>query len=79
MSQVSDVVHVLPSLQVVPAGFGAYEQAPVDGTHVLTVHCVAPELQSTGCAPTQVPALLHVSDVVQALPSLQAVPAGFGA
>ena len=45
----------------------------MDGTQLPTVHCVAPELQSTGDPATHAPAW-HVSPSVHALPSLQAVP-----
>jgi hypothetical protein len=75
---VSDCVHALASLHVVPLTFAGFEQAPVAGLQVPAVWHWSCAAQVTGFAPVQVPAW-HVSDWVQALPSLHEVPAAFGA
>jgi hypothetical protein len=74
---VSLCVHALPSLHAVPLGFGGFEQLPVPGSHVPTSWHWSDAVQVTGLAPTHAPAW-HVSLCVQALPSLHAVPLGFG-
>jgi hypothetical protein len=76
--QVSTVVQALPSLQVVPLGAGVWaEHTPVDVSQVPgTLQVVA--VQTTGAPPVHVPRPLQMSVVVQALPSLQEVPAGAG-
>ena len=73
--QVSDWVHALPSLQVVPSGAAGFEQAPVDELHVPARWHWSLAEQTTWLLPVQTPER-QVSDWVQALPSLQAVPSG---
>jgi hypothetical protein len=74
----SDCVQAFPSLHVVPLGFGTPPvQLPVAGSHVPPSRHAVPA-QSTALPPVQEP-FWHVSNMVQALPSLQAVPFGFGA
>jgi hypothetical protein len=72
--QTSPVVHLTPSSQLVPFGFGVPPpQRPVAGLQVpASVQAPAP-VQETGLLPTQVPAV-HLSVWVQALPSLQVEP-----
>jgi hypothetical protein len=67
----------LPSLHAAPSAFAGFEHVPVAVSHVPAiwhwseaVHVIAD--------PVHVPAW-HVSDVVQAFPSLQTVPFIFGA
>jgi hypothetical protein len=72
-TQVSVWVQALPSLQAVPSALLGLEQTPVDVLHVPAVWHWSRAVQVTGLAPVQVPAT-QVSDWVQALPSLQAVP-----
>src|SRR5438552_3285026 len=74
--QVSAVVHALPSLQAVPLATGGFEQAPVSGLQVPTVWHWSGAGQTTA-VPWQTPPW-QLSAVVQALPSLHAVPFGAG-
>jgi len=74
--QVSAVVHALPSLQAVPLATGGFEQAPVSGLQVPAVWHWSGAGQTTA-VPWQPPPW-QLSAVVQALPSLQAVPFGAG-
>ena len=70
--QVSDCVHALPSLQVVPFGFGAAEHVPFDGLQVPVLQASLSEEQSIGVPDTQVSVvILHVSTPLQGFPSLQ--------
>src|SRR5215813_9370574 len=69
-------VQALPSLQLVPSAFAGFEQVPVCGSQVPALWHWSVAVQVTGFAPTQVPAWQE-SLWVQALPSLQLVPAGF--
>jgi hypothetical protein len=55
-------------------GMTGLEHAPVVGSHVPAVWHMSSAVQVTG-VPAQVPSL-HVSPVVQGLPSLQLVPLG---
>jgi hypothetical protein len=71
--QTSADVQALPSSQVVPFGCAGFEQAPVPGSQAPCVWQASGAGQTTGLAPTQLPAR-QASTVVQALPSLQAVP-----
>src|SRR5438094_63744 len=74
-SHVSAVVHTLPSLHAVPSGLAGFEHVPVAGSQLPTSwHCSA-AVQPTGLLPVHLPAS-QVSALVQALPSLQAVPLG---
>jgi hypothetical protein len=78
-SQVSVLVHALPSLQLSPSGRAGFEQTPVAGLHVPAVWHWSGAGQTTGSVPVQTPAW-QVSVLVHALPSLQAAPserAGF--
>src|SRR5438093_10620423 len=74
--QVSAVVHALPSLQAVPLATGGFEQAPVSGLQVPAVWHWSGAGQTTA-VPWQPPPW-QLSAVVQALPSLLAVPLGGG-
>ena len=72
--QVSDRVHELASLQLVPFGAAGFEQTPLEGLHVpATWH--GPLAAQTTALPPHVPDW-QVSPLVQRLPSLQAVPFG---
>jgi hypothetical protein len=73
--QLSVCVQAFPSLQLVPSGAGALEQAPVVGLHVPAVWHSPAAGQVTGLDPLQVPAW-QVSVCVHVFPSLQAVPLG---
>src|SRR5215831_5902036 len=76
--QVSPVVQALLSLQVVPFGAAGFEQMPVAGAHVPATWHWSDAVQTVAVPPVQAPAW-QASPVVQALPSLQAVPlAAFG-
>src|SRR3989442_502597 len=74
-SQVSVVVHALPSSQVVPFGLAGVEQIPVAGLQL-----PASWPWSWGAHPSGAPAApapaSQVSVVVHALPSSQVVPFG---
>jgi hypothetical protein len=75
-SQVSPVVQALPSLHSVPLVAAGFEHVPLVGSQVpATWHSSSAE-QVTG-VPPQTP-LAQLSPVVQALPSLHAVPLGAG-
>src|SRR5262245_29021819 len=63
--------------QVVPAGWGGFEQAPLDGSQAPAWWHESVALQTTGLEPAQMP-LWQVSVWVQALPSLHALPSVFG-
>jgi len=69
---VSPLVQALPSLQAVPSGSGVTEH-PVAGLHATEWQASAPG--QTTVVPEQAPAW-QASLLVQALPSLQAVPSG---
>ena len=71
--QVSLWVQALPSLQAEPSALLGLLQVPLAGSQVPAVWHWSCALQVTGLAPLHVPAW-HVSDCVQALPSLQAAP-----
>jgi len=73
---VSVIVHALPSLQTAPSGLAGLEQTPVDGLQTPAAWHWSDAAQTTGLAPVHVPAW-QVSLVVQALPSLHALPFGF--
>ena len=75
LRQASVGVQALPSLQGVPSGLAGFEQAPVAGLQTPTSWQTSCAEQTTGLAPTQEPPW-QVSLVVQAFPSLQAVPLG---
>jgi hypothetical protein len=75
--QTSAPLQTFPSEQLVPAGTGVCVIAPVDGLHVSTVHGF-PSSTATGVPALQLPAPSHVSLIVQAFPSLHAVPATAG-
>ena len=70
---VSDCVHALPSLQIVPFAATGFEHWPVAGLHVPAVWHWSCAAHVTGLPPVQTPAW-HVSLCVHALPSLHAVP-----
>src|SRR5437870_1034018 len=74
--QVSPVVKVLPSLQAVPLATGGFEQVPISGLQVPAVWHWSGAGQTTA-VPWQTPPW-QLSAVVQALPSLHAVPFGAG-
>jgi hypothetical protein len=69
-------VHPLPSLQAEPFGFAGSEHAPVVGSQTPGAWHWSSALQATGAPGLQVP-VLHVSDVVQPLPSSHAEPSAF--
>jgi hypothetical protein len=71
--QRSGVVHGLPSSQAVPSGRTGLEHAPVAGLQVPAEWQPSAAAHTTGFAPVQTP-LWQLSERVQALPSLQAVP-----
>ena len=75
LRQTSVVVQALPSLQPVPSGLFGLKQAPVAGLQTPASWQASPPPHTTGLPPTQAPAW-QASLVVQALPSLQAVPLG---
>src|SRR5258706_13297540 len=52
----STFVHALPSLHIVPSGFGALEQAPVVGSQTPAVWQASPAEQTTGVPAVQTPA-----------------------
>jgi hypothetical protein len=66
-------VQALPSSHVLPLVFAGFEHRPVAGLQVPAVWHWSTAAQVTGLAPVQVPAW-QVSDCVQALPSLHALP-----
>src|SRR5207245_2396302 len=70
---VSVCVQASPSLQLVPSALLGLEQVPLAGSQVPTSWHWSRAVQTTGFAPTQVPAWQE-SLWVQASPSLQAVP-----
>src|SRR5437899_252359 len=74
-SQVSVVVHALPSSQVVPFGLAGLEQIPVAGLQVGTSWHWSCAAQTTGAPAAQTPAS-QVSVRGHALPSSQVVPLG---
>ena len=65
-------MQALPSLHIVPFAIGGFEQAPVDWLHVPAVWHWSCAVHVT-VVPLQVPAWQE-SPVVQAFPSLQAIP-----
>lgn len=69
----STVVQRLPSLHAVPFAALGLLQSPLLGSQVPATWHWSDAAQTTGLAPTQAPAW-HESTVVQALPSMQAVP-----
>jgi hypothetical protein len=71
--QVSDWVHALPSLHVVPSVAAGFEQAPLVGSHVPAAWHWSLAVQVTGLPPVHVP-FWQASLCVHALPSLQLVP-----
>ena len=73
--QVSVCVHALPSLHGSPFGAAGFEHVPVAWSHVPATWHWSCAVQTTGLAPTQLPAT-HVSVWVQAFPSLHPVPSG---
>jgi hypothetical protein len=72
---VSPIVHGLPSSHGVPLVTLVCTQ-PVAGSQVSIVHGLSSS-QSTG-VPTHMPAVVHRSSSVQALPSLQRLPTWLG-
>ena len=70
--QASAVVQALPSLHVLPFALFGFEQTPVDGLHVPAAWHWSRAVQVTA-DPVHVP-LWQASAVVQAFPSLHAVP-----
>jgi hypothetical protein len=70
---VSVWVQELPSLQEVPLAAIGFEHAPVAESQVPATWHWSDAVQVTGLAPVHVPDW-HVSDCVQALPSLQVAP-----
>lgn len=73
---VSDCVHALPSLHVVPSAFAGFEHVPVAVSHVPALWHGSPAAHATGFAPVHAPAW-QVSVCVHALPSLHVVPSAF--
>jgi hypothetical protein len=72
-------LHLFVPVQVVPSLAAGFEQMPLFVSHVPATWQASLAVQTTGLAPAHVP-FWHVSDWVQALPSLQLVPlvtAGF--
>src|SRR2546422_2604214 len=74
--QVSAAVQALPALQAVPLATSGFEQAPVSGLQVPAMWHWSGAGQTT-VVPRQTPAW-QLSAVVQALPSLHAMPFGAG-
>src|SRR5215813_6622883 len=72
-SQVSDWVQALPSVQALPVALSGLEQMPLAGSQTPASWHWSRAEQTTGFVPTQAPAS-QVSDWVQALPSVQALP-----
>ena len=75
--QLSAMVHKFPSSQYFPSGRGCRPHAPDPGSQTPSLQASPP--QDFGGPPTQAPLPLHASLVVQARPSLHAVPATRGA
>ena len=73
--QVSPVVHIFPSSQVVPSGLAGSEHMPVAGSQVPAEWHESLAVQAM-VVPVHTPAL-HESPVVQALPSLHVAPSAF--
>src|SRR5258705_469962 len=73
--QVSDWVQASPSVQALPLGLVGFEQVPVAASQVPAAWQWWWAGPATGLAPVQTPAW-QVSDWVQALPSVQALPLG---
>ena len=71
--QVSDCVQALPSLHAVPLALLGLEHIPVTESQTPASWHWSSAEHTTGLAPVQVP-VWQVSDCVQALPSLHAVP-----
>jgi hypothetical protein len=70
-------VHALPSLHAVPLAAGGFEHTPVAGLHTpATWHWLC-AVHTIGLLPTHVPPE-QLELCVHALPSLHAVPFGFG-
>jgi hypothetical protein len=76
--QVSDCVHALPSLQVVPFVFAGFEQAPVAESQVPAVWHWSEATHVTGVPGVHEPLALHVSAPLHTLASLHDVPAATG-
>src|SRR5262245_35060917 len=72
------MVQALLSLQEVPFAFSAFEHWPVEGLQTPSSWHASPGWQTTGAPEVQLPDW-HESPVVQALPSSQGEPFGFGA
>jgi hypothetical protein len=75
--QTSPVVHLLPSSQEPPSLVGILSQKPVLALQTPVLQLSVKDEQSVG-VPVQFPAPSQMSRVVQALPSLQGVPASAG-
>jgi hypothetical protein len=75
--QASPLVHALKSKHAVPSGSGDDTHWPVVWSQVSAVWQACRGWQVLGTPPWQIPAT-HVSTVVQASPSVQAVPSGLG-
>src|SRR5439155_16427444 len=75
--QESFTVQKRPSLQSAPSAFEGLEQVPVLGAQTPAVWHESRAVQTTRPPPVQTPAR-QVSVCVQALPSSQALPFGFG-
>jgi hypothetical protein len=73
--QVSPVVQLLPSLQIVPLGAFGFVHMPVPGLHAPTSWHWSSAVQVTGLPPVQTPAW-QVSVCVHLLPSSQPVSSG---
>src|SRR5262249_12042935 len=73
----SGAVQTFPSLHAVPFAFGGVVHAPDSGLHTPASWHWSAAAQITGVVPTHAPDT-HASTVVQAFPSLHAVPSGAG-
>jgi hypothetical protein len=76
--QLSASVHALWSSHAVPFALGGFEQRPVVGLHVPASWHWSEAMQVTGVPGWQTPVASQVSAPLHGLPSLQAVPEGFG-
>src|SRR5712691_9770540 len=76
-SHASLCVQAFPSLHSVPSGFAGLLHIPVVGSQVPASWHWSLAVQVTGLVPTHCPDS-HLSLCVQAFPSLQVVPSGFG-
>lgn len=75
-AQVSPVVHLFPSSQLVPSSLLGFEQAPVPGSQTPALWHWSSAVQATALPATQPPAW-HTSPIVHALPSLHVDPSAF--